>query len=210
MTEAVAPVPTDIKLHKKSRLLEISFADGLHFMYPCEYLRVSAPASTEGEGGAPVHGKQRVEITQLEPQGMDALQLTFDDGFSVSYAWRTLHALAENHAHNWQAYLQSLADKGLARESDRITGADGKVIIKLVYFIQLATLTGKDEEEVELPASVTNVETLLTWQAGRRPGWEAAFAPERVQVTVNRHFSEPFTRIEQGDEVAMVPRSTQT
>ena len=96
------------------------------------------------------------------------------------------------------------------RESDRITGADGKVSIKRVYFFQLATLTGKDEEEVELPASVTNVETLLTWQAGRRLGWEEVFAPERVQVTVNRHFSEPFTRIEQGDEVALVPRSTQT
>ena len=60
-----------------------------------------------------------------------------------------------------------------------------------------------------MPASVTNVETLLTWQAGRRPGWEEAFALERVQVTVNRHFSEPFTRIEQGDEVAQVARSTQ-
>ena len=97
MAETVASVPTDIKLHKKSRLLEISFADGLRFMYPCEYLRVSAPQDVEGKGGIPVHGKQRVEITQLEPQGVDALQLTFDDGFSVSYAWPTLHTLASNH-----------------------------------------------------------------------------------------------------------------
>ena len=79
MTEAVTPVvPVAIKLHKKSRLLEISFSDGLRFMYPCEYLRVSAPVS-EGTD-ALVHGKQRVEITQLEQQGTAALQLTFDDG----------------------------------------------------------------------------------------------------------------------------------
>ena len=138
---------------------------------------MSAPQDVEDNGGTPVHGKQRVEITQLQPQGVDALQLTFDDGFSVSYTWPTLHALASNHEHNWQAYLQLLTDKGLARESDRVTGADGKVGIKLVYFIQLATLTGKDEEEVELSASVTNVETLLTWQVGRRPGWKRPLRP---------------------------------
>ncbi len=90
-----------------------------------------------------------------------------------------------------------------------LPGTDGKVRIKLLYFIQLAKLTGKDEEKVELPAAVSTVETLLAWLAGRRPGWDEAFAPERVQVTVNRHFSEPFTRIEHGDEVAIVPRATQ-
>jgi len=208
MTESSAPVvPTDIKLHRKSRLLEISYADGLRFMYPCEYLRVSAPDASAAD--APVHGKQRVEITQLEPQGTAALQLTFDDGFSASYAWHTLHALGANHERNWQAYLQALQDNGLQRETGRLTGEDGKVSIRLLYFIQLAKLTGKDEEEVELPAAVSTVETLLAWLAGRRPGWEEAFAPERVQVTVNRHFSEPFTRIEHGDEVAIVPRATQ-
>ncbi len=43
MTEPVAPVtPTAIIQHKKSRLLEIAFSDGLRFNYPCEYLRVFA------------------------------------------------------------------------------------------------------------------------------------------------------------------------
>ena len=36
--------------------------------------------------------------------------------------------------------------------------------------------------------------------------WEEAFADDRVQVTVNRQFSEPYTLIEHGDEVAFVPR----
>jgi len=35
--------PTDIKLHQKSRLLEISFEDGKTFKLPCEYLRCFSP-----------------------------------------------------------------------------------------------------------------------------------------------------------------------
>ena len=74
-------------------------------MYPCEYLRVSAPVNV---GAIPAYGKQRVEIAQFEPHGQDV------------------------------------------------------------------------------------------------------FPPERLRVTLNRHFSEPFTRIEQGDEIAIVPRSMPT
>lgn len=207
MTEpASAIVPTDIKLHRKSRLLEIAFSNDTRFMLPCEYLRVSAPAAAGQDTDAPVHGKQRVEITHLEPQGAEALQLDFDDGSSARYSWETLHALGVNYEGNWQDYLQVLSAHGLERGSDRALGADGKVTVKLLYFIQLAKLAGRDEEAVELPESVTNVETLLTWLRSRRPGWEEAFAADRVQVTVNKHFAEPYTLIEHGDEVALVPR----
>ncbi|NNG12499.1 MAG: DUF971 domain-containing protein [Halobacteria archaeon] len=207
MTEpASAIVPTDIKLHQKSRLLEIGFADDTRFMLPCEYLRVFAPAAAGEDTDTPVHGKQRVEIMHLEPQGTEALQLDFDDGFSGRYSWETLHALGVNHERNWQDYLQVLGEHGLERGSDRALGADGKVTVKLLYFIQLAKLAGRDEEAVELPESVTNVETLLAWLRNRRAGWEEAFAADRVQVTVNKHFSEPYTLIEHGDEVALVPR----
>lgn len=205
MTEPVAPVaPTGIKLHKKSRLLEISFADDTSFMYPCEYLRISAPASTGHKEDMPVHGKQRVGITQIQPQGTDALQLEFDDGFSCRYSWEALHALGEHYERNWQDYLQALQAHGLERGGEHATG---KVNIKLLYFIQLAKLTGRDEEDVELPESVTNVETLLAWLGSRRPGWQEPFAADQVQVTVNKHFSEPYTLVEHGDEVAIVPRS---
>ena len=208
MTEPAAPVaPTGIKLHKKSRLLEIVFSDDTCFMYPCEYLRVSAPASAGQGPDKPVHGKQRVGITQIEPQGTEALQLEFDDGFSGSYSWEALHALGVNHDRNWQDYLQSLREHGLERGAGQASGADGKVTIKLLYFIQLAKLTGRDEEEVELPESVTTVDTLLTWLGSRRQGWQEAFAADKVQVTVNKHFSEPYTLVEHGDEVAIVPRS---
>jgi DUF971 family protein/molybdopterin converting factor small subunit len=205
MKPATPLVPTGIKLHRKSRLLEISFPDDTQFILPCEYLRVFA---TTGEGTIPpLHGKQRVEITNLEPQGAGALLLEFDDGYSGSYSWEALHALGVDYERNWEAYLQALAAHGLERGADRALGADGKVTVKVLYFIQLAKLTGRNEEAVELPDAVTNVETLLDWLGQRRQGWEEAFAIDKVQVTVNKHFAEPYTLIENGDEVALVPRA---
>ena len=45
------PRPTEIKLHQKSRMLEISFADGNTFRFPCEFLRVYSPsAEVRGHG----------------------------------------------------------------------------------------------------------------------------------------------------------------
>ena len=39
------PTPTDIKLHQKSRVLEIAFADGKRFHLPYELLRVYSPSA---------------------------------------------------------------------------------------------------------------------------------------------------------------------
>ncbi len=196
--------PTAIKLHRKSRLLEIAFSDDSRFLYPCEYLRVVAAGAGQESAGL-VHGKRMVGITHIEPQGTAALQLDFDDGFTCSYTWEELHTLGAEYEHNWAGYLEQLQDHGLNRGD----GAAGKIRIKLLYFIQLAKLAGRDEEEIELPETVTHVESLLAWLGGRRPGWQESFAPDKVQVTVNRHFAEPFTLVEDGDEVAIVPRSMQ-
>ncbi|MEO7320819.1 MAG: gamma-butyrobetaine hydroxylase-like domain-containing protein, partial [Nitrosospira sp.] len=46
------PNPIEVKLHKKSRLLEISFGDGKTFRLPCEFLRVYSP-SAEVRGHSP-------------------------------------------------------------------------------------------------------------------------------------------------------------
>jgi len=207
MPEPATPLtPTAIKLHSKSRLLEIAFSDDSRYLYPCEYLRVLVPAAEGQDTAAPVHGKRLVEITHIEPQGTAALKIEFDDGCSCSYAWEDLHALGADYERNWADYLQALQDHGLDRGA---AGTAGKTRIRLLYFIQLAKLAGRDEEEVELPDTVTHVESLLAWLGGRRPGWQESFAPDKVQVTVNRHFAEPYTLIEDGDEVAIVPRSTQ-
>ena len=39
------PVPTELNLHRQSRVLEITFDDGAHFNLPCEYLRVFSPSA---------------------------------------------------------------------------------------------------------------------------------------------------------------------
>jgi DUF971 family protein/molybdopterin converting factor small subunit len=207
MTEESHIAPTEISLHQKSRLLEIAFSDGFRFKYPAEYLRVFSTAAEVKVMDQPVHGKEMVNISQVEPQGTYALRLHFDDGHDTGiYSWGTLHELGMNYEKNWQEYLQELEVYNLKRGEGRAVGADGKVQVKLVYFIELAKLSGKDEEDLVIPESVTNVETLLAWMRKRGEKWKDAFADANVQVTVNKQFSEPYTLIEHGDEVAFVPR----
>jgi len=199
--------PTEINLHQKSRLLEIAFSDGFRFNFPCEYLRVFSTAAEVKVMNKPVHGKQMVNISMLDPQGSYALKITFDDGHDTGiYSWSTLHELGKNYEANWQRYLERLDKHGLSRGDARITDTEGKVVIKLLYFIDLARVSGRDEEEVVIPESVTNVETLLVWMRKRGDRWQEPFTDNRLQVTVNKQFSEPFTLIEHGDEVAFVPR----
>ena len=46
-----SPRPTEIKLHQKSRELEIVFDDGKQFRFSCELLRVYSPsAEVRGHG----------------------------------------------------------------------------------------------------------------------------------------------------------------
>ena len=199
--------PTEINLHQKSRLLEIAYSDGFRFNYPCEYLRVFSTAAEVKVMNKPVHGKQRVNISMLDPQGTYALKITFDDGHDTGiYSWGTLYELGKNYETNWQGYLKRLEQHGLGRGDARVTDATGKVTIKLLYFIELAKISGKNEEEVDVPESVTNVETLLNWMRKRGERWQEPFEANRLQVTVNKQFSEPYTLIEHGDEVAFVPR----
>src|SRR5437667_10875772 len=44
MAAADRPTPTEIKLHQKSRVLEVSFSDGSRFELPYEFLRVYSPS----------------------------------------------------------------------------------------------------------------------------------------------------------------------
>ena len=85
--ESNAPRPTEIKLHQKSRVLELSFADGKSFRLPCEFLRVYSP-SAEVRGHGPGQevlqtGKKDVAITHVEPAGSYAIQLTFSYGHGI-------------------------------------------------------------------------------------------------------------------------------
>jgi DUF971 family protein len=115
------PIPTDIKLHSKSRLLEIAFDDGSRFELPCEYLRVYSP-SAEVRGHGPGQevlqfGKQNVNIEQIEPVGNYAVVLHFDDGHNTGiYSWETLYDLGKNQEQYWATYLKRLKEAGHERK----------------------------------------------------------------------------------------------
>jgi DUF971 family protein len=115
------PQPTDIKLHQKSRVLEISFADGKTFRLPCEFLRVYSP-SAEVRGHGPGQevlqvGKKNVEISHIEPAGSYAIQFTFTDGHDTGiYSWELLYEYGLHQEQMWQHYLKRLEEAGASRE----------------------------------------------------------------------------------------------
>jgi len=115
------PQPTEIKLHQKSRVLEISFADGKTFRLPCEFLRVFSP-SAEVQGHRPGQevlqaGKKNVEITHIEPTGHYAIQLTFSDSHATGiYSWELLYDYGLHQEEMWQHYLKRLEQAGASRE----------------------------------------------------------------------------------------------
>jgi len=115
------PRPTEIKLHQKSRILEIAFDDGQRFSLPCEYLRVFSPlAEVRGHGpGQEVLqvGKRDVEIKEIEPVGNYAVKLGFSDGHDTGlYSWEYLHELGEKQESSWKSYLARLEQAGASRD----------------------------------------------------------------------------------------------
>jgi DUF971 family protein len=113
--------PTEIKLHRASRILEIEFEDGKRFELPCEYLRVYSP-SAEVRGHGPGQevlqlGKENVNIEQIEPVGNYAVILHFDDGHNTGiYSWETLYELGNQQDKYWADYLARLDEAGYKRK----------------------------------------------------------------------------------------------
>ena len=115
--------PTEINLHQRSRILEISFEDGAHFKLPVEYLRVYSP-SAEVQGHGPGQevlqiGKEDVNIERIEPIGHYAVRLVFDDNHdSGLYSWEYLYNLGFTYDERWQDYLDRLTAGGHKRKPD--------------------------------------------------------------------------------------------
>jgi DUF971 family protein len=114
--------PVAIQLHRKSRVLEVGYADGTRHDLPCEFLRVFSPsAEVRGHGldePVLVPGKRNVNIERLEPVGNYAVRLVFDDGHATGlYSWDVLEELGRNYAPLWARYLARLAEHGLSRDS---------------------------------------------------------------------------------------------
>jgi len=117
-----APLPTEIKLHQKSRVLEIAFEDGSRFELPCEYLRVYSP-SAEVRGHGPGQevlqiGKEDVAITAIRPVGHYAIAPSFSDGHDTGiYTWEMLYNLGVHRAELWNEYLKKLERVGYERRA---------------------------------------------------------------------------------------------
>ena len=115
------PAPTEIKLHQKSRVMEIAFADGKAFRLSYEFLRVHSP-SAEVRGHGPGQevlqtGKRGVEIRSLDPVGSYAVQPAFSDGHATGiYSWDYLYHLGENQDRMWAEYLARMEKAGASRD----------------------------------------------------------------------------------------------
>ena len=116
-----APAPTEIRLHKKSRCLELVYGSGENFSLPCEYLRVFSP-SAEVRGHGPgqevlMVGKESVSIVAIEPVGHYAVRLKYSDGHDTGlYTWQYLQELGRLKETNWQGYLDRLEEAGYVRK----------------------------------------------------------------------------------------------
>ncbi len=120
--DRTTPLPTEIKLHQTSRVLELTFDDGRVFRLPYEFLRVYSP-SAEVRGHGPGQetlqvGKKDVTISEVEPVGHYAIQPKFSDGHdSGIYSWDYLHDLGTRQAELWDRYLKRLEAAGARRDS---------------------------------------------------------------------------------------------
>lgn len=115
------PQPVEIRLKRRSRRLDVRFADGTEGSLTAEYLRVHSPSAevkghSAGEGIL-VTGKENVGIERVEPVGRYAVRLVFDDGHNTGlYTWPILYELCREHGRKWQRYLDRLAKAGKGRQ----------------------------------------------------------------------------------------------
>ena len=121
--DSSTPVPSEIKLHQASRLMELSFADGTSFRLPYEFLRVHSP-SAEVRGHGPGQetlqvGKREVTIAEIEAVGHYAIRPKFSDGHDTGiYSWDYLYDLGVRHDALWEQYLARMAAAGASRDVD--------------------------------------------------------------------------------------------
>ncbi len=115
----MTPKVTGLKLKQGSRVLEVQFDNGDHFVLACELLRVYSPSAEVHGHGNPVlvTNKKEVNITGIEPVGNYAVKLVFDDGHdSGLYSWKVLHDLGRNQEQYWADYLSRLKAAKASRE----------------------------------------------------------------------------------------------
>ena len=118
---APPPRPTEIRVRRATRCLEVDFDDGSGLSLPAELLRVESPSAAV-QGHTPdqkqtVPGKREVNIAAVEPVGHYAIRIKFSDGHDTGiFSWALLHKMGQEQDTLWAAYLEALAQKGLRRD----------------------------------------------------------------------------------------------
>lgn len=113
-------LPVEIKLHRKTGILELSYEDGTYNLN-AEFLRVHSP-SAEVKGHGPGQevlqfGKKNVLILKIDQVGNYALRLHYDDDHNTGiYSWDYLRELCLNQANLWAIYLEKLKAANQLRE----------------------------------------------------------------------------------------------
>jgi DUF971 family protein len=113
--------PKDIRLHKKTAVLELTWPDGSSHQLPAEFLRVYSPSAEvrgHGQGQEVLQtGKREVRIDAIDPVGHYAIRLHFDDDHNTGiYTWEYLRELALDQQKLWDQYLARLQAAGARRE----------------------------------------------------------------------------------------------
>ena len=119
--DAMPPRPTQLKLKKAEKQLDITFDDGAAFSYPAELLRVESPsAEVQGHGASQkktIAGRRHVGVMEIEPVGNYAIRLIFDDLHDTGiFSWQYLYELGSLQTERWQDYVAALKREGLSRD----------------------------------------------------------------------------------------------
>lgn len=112
--------PAGITYHKRSKTLELAYANGDSKEIPAELLRVYSP-SAEVRGHSEAErvlqtGKKHVGVRSIEAVGNYAIRIAFDDGHDTGiYSWALLADLADHQERYWQSYLDELKAANASR-----------------------------------------------------------------------------------------------
>ena len=113
--------PTELRVKREEKILEVDFETGESFRIPAELLRVESP-SAEVQGHGPgqkniVAGRRHVGIMDVTPVGNYAVCIKFDDLHDTGiYTWDLLFDFGQRKDQIWQSYLDALTHEGLSRD----------------------------------------------------------------------------------------------
>jgi molybdopterin synthase sulfur carrier subunit len=124
-----------------------------------------------------------------------------------------LYELGRDYEKNWQAYLKQRKTAGFGvypvpdapADAEPDAAQDKPKNIRLLYFVTLAKKFGKESEQCQVPDSVNTVSDLLAYLRKRGGVWNSALKEGQLNITVNKQFGKPDTKIADDDEIAIVP-----